>query len=89
MSSIAYPDGTSLNLYIDGEFLGAQGRETVELRDPGTGQITGTLPLATKDDLDRALFVADRAFKSWRHSSPMERSRILRTVGSFSRMRNH
>ncbi|WP_048441512.1 NAD-dependent succinate-semialdehyde dehydrogenase [Caenimonas sp. SL110] len=87
MSSTPQPDPSSLCLYIDGEFLNAQGRETVELRDPGTGQVIGALPLATRDDLDRALRAADRAFRSWRHSSPMDRSRILRTVGTLSRER--
>ena len=31
-------------------------------------------------DLDLALDSAARAFESWRHSSPMERSRILREI---------
>lgn len=76
-----------LCLYIDGQFLDGDGRETAEVRDPGTGQLLGLLPLATVDDLDRALKAAEYAIQSWRHSSPMDRSRILRTVATLARTR--
>jgi succinate-semialdehyde dehydrogenase / glutarate-semialdehyde dehydrogenase len=76
-----------LCLYIDGQFLDGDDRETAEVRDPGTGQLLGLLPLATTDDLDRALKAAEVALRSWRQSSPMDRSRILRAVASLARTR--
>jgi succinate-semialdehyde dehydrogenase/glutarate-semialdehyde dehydrogenase len=76
-----------LCLYIDGEFLRGDGRVEQEIRNPATGEIIGRLPHATTADLDRALAAAARAFETWRHSSPMERSRILRRVGELTRER--
>src|SRR3546814_6566107 len=73
----------TLALYIDGEFLGADGRKTQPVTNPSTLEELGQLPHATTADLDRALNAAQRAFESWRHSSPMERSEILRKVGQL------
>ncbi len=77
----------TLALYIDGEFLGDEGRKTEAITNPATLEVLGYLPHATTADLDRALAAADRAFKTWRHSSPMLRSEILRKVGQLSRDR--
>jgi succinate-semialdehyde dehydrogenase/glutarate-semialdehyde dehydrogenase len=74
----------ALALYIDGEFI-SSGRKTQDVRNPATGEVIGKLPHASREDLDRALAAAARAFETWRHSSPMERSRILRKVADLSR----
>ncbi len=76
-----------LALYIDGEFLGTDGRKTQEVTNPSTLEVLGQLPHASTADLDRALAAAARAFETWRHSSPMKRSEILRRVGQLSRER--
>ena len=76
-----------LCLYIDGEFVKGGGRREQDVLDPATGQVVGRLPHATPQDLDRALEAAQRAFATWRQSSPMERSRILRRVGELTRER--
>ena len=73
----------TLSLYIDGEFQSGEGRKTKEVLNPATGEVVGTLPHATQKDLDRALVAAQRAFETWKHSSPMERSAILRKVGQL------
>ena len=74
-------------LYIDGEFIGADQRPGQDVRNPATGQTIGRLPHATPDDLQRALKAAERAFITWKISSPLERSAILRRVGDLSRQR--
>ncbi len=79
-----YPE---LSLYIDGQFLRGDGRTEQDIRNPADGAVIGRLPHATAADLDRALAAAQRAFESWKHSSPMERSRILRRVGELTRER--
>ncbi|MBF6618054.1 NAD-dependent succinate-semialdehyde dehydrogenase [Pollutimonas thiosulfatoxidans] len=76
-----------LALYIDGEFLGEEGRKTEEVSNPATLEVLGQLPHASTADLDRALAAAARAFETWRHSSPMTRSEILRKVGQLTRER--
>lgn len=76
-----------LALYIDGEFLSGDGRQSQDVTNPATLEVLGKLPHATEADLDRALQAAQRAFESWRRTSPMERSRILRKVAELSRER--
>ena len=74
-----------LCLYIDGEFIKGGDRREQDVLDPATGKVIGRLPHATGADLDRALSAAQRAFETWKHVSPMEKSRILRRVGELSR----
>ncbi|QTB98890.1 NAD-dependent succinate-semialdehyde dehydrogenase [Alcaligenes sp. SORT26] len=76
-----------LALYINGQFLDGQGRQTQAVINPANGSTLGQLPLASQADLDAALDAAQTAFKSWRHSSPMDRSAILRKVAELSRER--
>nr|WP_321271930.1 NAD-dependent succinate-semialdehyde dehydrogenase [Alcaligenes faecalis] len=76
-----------LALYINGQFLDGQGRQTQAVINPADGSSLGQLPLASLADLDAALDAAQAAFKSWRHSSPMDRSAILRKVAELSRER--
>lgn len=75
----------TLSLYINGEFIEAQGRKTEPVLNPATLEELGKLPHATQDDLDLALKSAQTAFESWRHSSPIERSDILRKVAQLCR----
>ncbi|MCX7274521.1 MAG: NAD-dependent succinate-semialdehyde dehydrogenase [Burkholderiales bacterium] len=77
----------TLSLYIDGEFIAGGGRQEQDVVNPATGQAFARLPHASRADLDRALAAGQRAFGTWKHSSPMERSRILRKVGELSRER--
>src|SRR3954471_17406125 len=82
--TIAYE---TLSMYIDGEFVEAQGRKTEPVVNPASGEVLGQLPHATREDLDRALAAAQRAFASWKKSSPLDRSAILRKVGELARQR--
>jgi acyl-CoA reductase-like NAD-dependent aldehyde dehydrogenase len=77
----------TLSLYIDGEFIAGGGRKEQDVFNPATNAVIGKLPHATREDLDKALAAAQRAFESWRFTSPMERSKILRKVGELSRER--
>jgi acyl-CoA reductase-like NAD-dependent aldehyde dehydrogenase len=77
----------TLSLYIDGEFISGGGRKEQDVFNPATNAVIGKLPHATREDLDRALVAAQRAFESWRLTSPMERSKVLRKVGELARER--
>ena len=82
----AYP---ALSLYIDGQFIAANGRKEQDVLNPATNQVIGKLPHATREDLELALSSAQRAFESWRKTSPTERSKILRKVAELARARAH
>ena len=77
----------SLSLYIDGQFIQADGRREQDVFNPATNEVIGKLPHATREDLDLALASSQRAFESWRHSSPLERSKVLRRVAELARER--
>jgi succinate-semialdehyde dehydrogenase / glutarate-semialdehyde dehydrogenase len=76
-----------LALYIDGAFIEAEGRKTEPVVNPANGEVLGQLPHASREDLDRALAAAQRAFQSWKKTSPLERSAVLRKVGQLARER--
>jgi len=81
---VTYP---TLSLYIDGQFIQAGGRHEQDILNPATNQVIGKLPHATREDLDRALAAAARAFEDWKKTSPLERSKILRKAGELMRER--
>ena len=54
-----------LALYIDGAFI-EEGRKTEPVVNPATGEVLAHLPHATREDLDRALQAAQKAFERGR-----------------------
>jgi len=79
-----YPE---LALFIDGEWLGTQGRKSQSVVNPATEEVLGQLPHATTADLDRALAAAQRAWGEWRALLPVQRARVLRKAADLIRAR--
>ena len=78
---------TQPQLYINGQWLGIDGRQAEDVINPATGAVLARLPHATPADLDAALTAAQRAFCGWRAVAPLERSRILRAAAALLRER--
>ncbi len=76
-----------LSLYIDGQFIHGGGRPEQDVLNPATNQPMARLPHATREDLDLALSSAQRAFETWRKTSPLERGKVLRKVAELARER--
>jgi acyl-CoA reductase-like NAD-dependent aldehyde dehydrogenase len=76
-----------LSLYINGEFLSGGGRKEQDILNPATNQVIGKLPHATREDLDAALAAAQKGFETWRRTSALERSKVLRKVSELIRAR--
>ncbi len=74
-----------LGLFINGNLISADDRHTQPITNPATGEILAYLPHASLKDLDSALEAAHLAFQSWKNSSPMVRSSILRKVAQLTR----
>jgi aldehyde dehydrogenase (NAD+) len=67
-----------LQLYVDGEFVDGDSEETIETRNPTTGEVLAEVPAGNATDIDRAVDAAQAAFESeWRSASPGERQRVL------------
>lgn len=79
-----YPE---LYLMIAGKRLSGEGRATHAVRNPATGETIGQLPLATPQDLDRALETAAAGFARWRKSTPHERAAVLNGAARLMRER--
>jgi succinate-semialdehyde dehydrogenase / glutarate-semialdehyde dehydrogenase len=78
---------TDLAMYIDGEWVKGDGRESEPVINPATEKPLGTLPHASPADLDRALAAAEKGFKTWRATSAYERARIMRKAADLVRQR--
>lgn len=76
-----------LSLYINGTFISGEGRKMQNVINPATQEVLGQLPHASEADLDMALQSAEKAFVTWKKSSPMDRSAILRKVAQLTRDR--
>jgi succinate-semialdehyde dehydrogenase/glutarate-semialdehyde dehydrogenase len=76
-----------LEMYIDGRWIGAEGRDVHVVVNPATGQPLAELPLATKADLDEALDAAQRGFETWRKTTGDERAALMRKAAGMLRER--
>ncbi|WP_157220086.1 NAD-dependent succinate-semialdehyde dehydrogenase [Flavisphingomonas formosensis] len=77
----------ALSLYIDGQFLGSEGRASEPVFDPASGEVLADLPHASAADLDTAIDAATRAFPAWKAMSAYERYRLLRRAADLLRDR--
>jgi aldehyde dehydrogenase (NAD+) len=66
-------------MFIDGQWVDAESGETMDVINPGTGEVVARVPLAGKSDVDKAVNAARRAFDSgvWASKPKGERARIL------------
>jgi succinate-semialdehyde dehydrogenase/glutarate-semialdehyde dehydrogenase len=64
--------------YIDGEWVGAA--RTLNVVNPATGSILGTVPNMGAEEARRAIDAAERAWPAWRAKTAKERSAILRRL---------
>ena len=76
-----------LGLYIDGEWLSGEGRDTHDVLNPATGAGQAALPLATIADLDHALEASQRGFLKWRATAPEVRAAVLMKTAKILRER--
>ena len=79
----------TLFLYINGQFIGPEGRQSQEVYNPATGEVLGHLPWATTEEIETTIQAANGAFQSWRDVSPLLRSDMLRKVATLTRERSH
>lgn len=64
--------------YVDGEWIDASDGSRLDVTDPATGKVIGTVPKVGVAETRRAIAAADRAFSAWRAKTAKERAAILR-----------
>lgn len=79
---MSYPD---LQLYIDGAWRTTD--DSLPVVNPVTEVEVGRVPIARTQDLDDALAAAEKGFEVWSHTSPRERSDLVRAAAALMRER--
>jgi succinate-semialdehyde dehydrogenase/glutarate-semialdehyde dehydrogenase len=64
--------------YINGEWLDAESKATIAVKNPATGSILGTVPRMGTAETRRAIEGANAAWPAWRARTAKERGAILR-----------
>jgi succinate-semialdehyde dehydrogenase/glutarate-semialdehyde dehydrogenase len=64
--------------YINGEWVNAEGGETIPVTNPATGEVIGSVPKMGAIETRRAIDAANQAWNAWRRKTGKERSSILR-----------
>jgi succinate-semialdehyde dehydrogenase / glutarate-semialdehyde dehydrogenase len=65
-------------MYIDGQWICADGGAVVEVRNPATGERLASVPNAGGAEARRAIQAAQRALIDWRARTAEDRGRVLR-----------
>jgi succinate-semialdehyde dehydrogenase/glutarate-semialdehyde dehydrogenase len=64
--------------YVDGAWIGADNGKTIEVTDPASGEVLGTVPSLGVEETRRAIAAAATALPAWRAKTAKERSAVLR-----------
>ena len=63
------------SMYINGEWVNTE--EVIEVTNPATGEVIGTVPSISEDQLEKVVQHAEEAFQTWRNYTAYERADIL------------
>lgn len=65
--------------YIDGQWCNADDARTINVTDPGNGEVIGTVPDMGATETQHAIVSAEAALTDWRGRTAGDRARIMRT----------
>ncbi|WP_425418548.1 NAD-dependent succinate-semialdehyde dehydrogenase [Oricola indica] len=74
-------------LFIAGEWIRSGRPEALPVLNPATEEQIGLLPVATTDDLSRAVASTRRGFEAWSRVSGFDRGQVLRKAAALMRER--
>ncbi len=66
--------------FVGGEWIAADSGETIDVTNPATGEVIGTVPNCGEAETNRAIDAAAEAFKSFGTSSTAERVKLARNL---------
>ncbi|HZT76905.1 MAG TPA: NADP-dependent succinate-semialdehyde dehydrogenase [Vicinamibacterales bacterium] len=64
--------------YIDGSWVESSAHQTIDVDNPATGQVIGTVPRLGRGEARQAIEAAARAFPGWRKRTAKERAAVMR-----------
>ncbi len=62
---------------IGGEFVNSAAGRTLDVINPANDEVIARVPASDGEDVDRAVGAAERAFETWQHTTPQDRSLLL------------
>ena len=65
---------------IGGQWVAADSGATIDVINPATGKVLGTVPKSSKAETARAIEAAAQAFKTWRKTTANERAQKMRKL---------
>ncbi len=68
---------------IGGEWVGADSRKTIAVKDPATGEVIGTVPDCGRAETARAIEAAYAAYPAWRAKTAADRAQALRKLAAL------
>ena len=74
------PDLLRQAMLIDGEWVQADSGQSIEVRNPATGELVARVPNGGTAETRRAIAAAERAMHGWRKTLPKERAKVLRKL---------
>ncbi len=77
----------ALHFFIDGAWVEPSTRETADVINPATEDITGQVALGGSLDVDRAVVAARRAFETFAATSVADRLALLKRIGGVYKRR--
>src|SRR5215510_2197122 len=79
-----YANGTFKQMLIGGKWVDAASGKSFESRNPATGELLATVAEGDKEDIDRAVAAARKAFDGpWSKFTPYERQQLLLTYADL------
>ncbi len=84
---MGYTDFLKQQCFIDGRWCDADSGGTIDVTDPGTGEVLGTIPRMGAEETRRAIAVAEAALPAWRSRTADDRGKIMRRM--FDLMMRH
>ncbi len=82
LAPVAVAEKTFKN-FIAGQWVDSAGGATFESRSPANGELIGTFPRSTAEDVDRAVEAAKDAYEDWRLVPAPKRGEILFRFGQL------
>jgi len=69
-------------VFIGGAWVAPGGAEPIEVVNPTTEEVLGTIPACSPEDVDRAVAAARSAFESWSQTPLDERARYIAAIAA-------
>jgi aminomuconate-semialdehyde/2-hydroxymuconate-6-semialdehyde dehydrogenase len=69
--------------YINGKFVNPIQDNWLDNYNPAIGEVYGQIPNSTKEDVEKAVEAAEKAFPKWSNTTLEERSKILSKIANL------